>query len=340
MRSIRVATLALTLSTGLVLSACSGETSSNGDQNTTPISVGNFVTASQLPFMVGTDQGVFESAGLDVEIVGLTSGPAGISALQNGSIHVMPLAASVAARANQTGQDVRIICGSQNGDWTSMWAQADSEIPDAGQVGDWTDVIQALRGKTIGVNALGGTDQIAVDNLLSAAGMSGEDVEYVAVGAGNRAVAALNQGEIDALYAYPFNDLIAQREGARRLFHVPSDLPAEMKDSLSAVWFSTTSWLEENPDTAAAFCEGMDMSIEFTRSTENLDAVSSIMQRDFDLGDPELALEFVEGNMEFLSTEINCESIEAMISLAVDQGGMSEGEFTDCESNVWDRAER
>ncbi len=152
----------------------------------------------EMPYMTNSvdflakDLGFYEREGLDFEIIGLGSTPMVLTALRAGEVDIAGSQGSTALKLHATG-DMKTVA------FVSHWGHG---APSASVVVGKKEItsIQDLKGRKIGVGAVGGADQVATIPVLRANGVDPEkDITWVAVGTPSARVAALLAGRIDAI---------------------------------------------------------------------------------------------------------------------------------------------
>lgn len=188
------------------------------------------------------EEGLFEEAGIEIEIVTLSGGPNILAATVGGSVDVgyADLFAWVGARAN--GFDLTLIQSANGrGNTDYIIAGADSGIVRP----------EDLRGRTIGT-AAHAQSRLRVALYLERFGIESEEVEYVIINARETVGAALSSGQIDAAIAADPNVVQwEQQYGVIPLEGRPWEQIPE--GATTAGYFVTDAWLEANPELAATF---------------------------------------------------------------------------------------
>ncbi len=126
--------------------------------------------------------------------------------------------------------------------------------------GPITDV-KNLRGKVIGINALGGAPHLILKGVFSSLGMDPEnDVKYLAVGTGVPAIDALNRGRVDALFLW--DSILAQFEflGFELRYFRPEPIPSIGFTHSTNTLIST---IESKPEVVRGMARAMAKSMVF-----------------------------------------------------------------------------
>lgn len=181
----------------LALTECSDETSSSADTDDGEIQT---VTAGVMPVAVtaaceyGTEQGIFEQHGLEVDIQSGQGGAAALPAVSGGSLDLAfgnPLSIMIAA---DQGLDMRIVSGYaappiENDMTNGIVVQADSGIE------TWRD----LEGKTVAVNAVQTQGDLVVKGAVANDGGDPDEVKFTELGFPDME-AQLEIGNVDAIW--------------------------------------------------------------------------------------------------------------------------------------------
>lgn len=181
----------------LALTGCSDETSSSADTDDGEIqtvTVGVMPVAVTAAFEYGTEQGIFEQHGLDVDIQSGQGGAAALPAVSGGSLDLAignPLSIMIAA---DQGLDMRIVSGYaappiENDMTNGIVVQADSGIE------TWRD----LEGKTVAVNAVQTQGDLVVKGAVANDGGDPDEVKFTELGFPDME-AQLEIGNVDAIW--------------------------------------------------------------------------------------------------------------------------------------------
>ncbi|MEU0479555.1 ABC transporter substrate-binding protein [Streptosporangium sp. NPDC006013] len=182
---------ALLIATGA--SACSSDSSSAGASGatasgTTVLNVTSLSLCNELS-LYALDKGIFAKHGLDVKLVNVQSGSAGIAALQGGSTDVAFVSPQALLTAIQEGIDMKIISGSGETTKDSQGIIVNNSSGISGPAD--------LQGKTIAVNDLGGTIVTLIEDWIQAATGQKSTAKFVALGFADIEPAVEN-GKVDA----------------------------------------------------------------------------------------------------------------------------------------------
>ena len=187
-RSLLVAITAV-----FTLGAC-GTTASNTPGSVATLDVklmvGGLNKQIYLPNMLTQQLGYFTDQHLNVTLIDEGSGQGSETEVVAGNVDAGSGAYSHTIELQAAGKKIETVC--QFG-----IAPGEAEIVDAKKAGSITSVSD-LKGKALGVTDIGSGTQTLTMALLGKAGYSADQATYVAVGAGNTFIAAIQQQKIDA----------------------------------------------------------------------------------------------------------------------------------------------
>ena len=159
---------------------------------------------SVLPMVVAQEKGYFREEDLDVELILMTASVANM-ALLGGNVDFISSGPSVVgAIARGALLKFVFLCFNR----PMHWLYAKPEIKD----------VKGLKGKKIGVSAIGASTQFLVQEILKRHGLdSARDVTILGVGTTANRYAALQSGTIDATNLTPPFNFKAEESGLREL---------------------------------------------------------------------------------------------------------------------------
>ncbi|AWH93086.1 ABC transporter substrate-binding protein [Dietzia lutea] len=319
----------------LVLAGCSNDSSDTGESGNGEL--GTITIAAQpapgyIPVRLASELGMFRNRGLEVEFLPIVGAGPAISALENGSATVHTNTLTVLATANSEGADLRAFCGDLDLTQGAVFAAPGSDLPVA-EPDNWQEAVQAWKGKTIGVTALGGTVQAEFEALFHAAGLPLNSVEYSAVGAGEQAIVALETGIVDLLFSYPF---LTQNLEARDFVEILSwqEDPPDPLGTASVNFIAKKEWLDANAEAARTFCDVLtEVEGELSDHPEEL---SDIVSTEYGVTGDALDLAVApDGPLANHNTEIDCDVIEGLVRRDIESGVVPAAAPTACDELVW-----
>jgi NitT/TauT family transport system substrate-binding protein len=209
---------------------------------------------------VAKDQRLFEEQGLDVDVVQVRSGPIAISALAAGEAQFYSVSATGASLgAMAGGLDIVFIAGFIN--------RLDGYFAVAPKVRTAED----LKGKTIGVQSIGGGIWMFTQILLDHWGLNAErdKIQIRAIGDDSVLAQAVMTGTIDAaVLGYTYSRVISQK-GGRILVELPKLNIRYQGTGLVA----RRSFIDSSPDTVEKTLRGLVRANRFLQDKNNQPAV-------------------------------------------------------------------
>jgi NitT/TauT family transport system substrate-binding protein len=170
-----------------------------------------------VPYEVARAGGHFGNAGLDVELVYTRGGNAAMQALVGGAVDYAATSLDVALQAYGHGADIRRFATTGR---LPLFALATAPKR-AAEIKDIAD----LKGRTVGVSALGNADHALLLNLLRGAGVAATQVQFATLGP--NLLEALRQGQVDAgLVQEPALTLV-EKAGGRVLVNAMNNEDAQ-----------------------------------------------------------------------------------------------------------------
>ncbi|HEY4864741.1 MAG TPA: ABC transporter substrate-binding protein [Candidatus Dormibacteraeota bacterium] len=176
----------------LAVSACGGASSSSSSNQTANVKlmVGGLNKQIYLPNMLTQQLGYFKEQSLNVTFIDEGSGQGAEQEVVAGNVDAGSGSYNHTIELQAAGKNIQTVC--QFG-----IAPGEAEVVDAKKASSITGLTD-LKGKNLGVTDLGSGTQTVTSALLGQKGVSAEQVKWVAVGAGNTFIAAINQQRIDA----------------------------------------------------------------------------------------------------------------------------------------------
>jgi len=203
----------------------------------TPLRVSLFGGASSLPILVAAEQGMFEAAGLRVELTLTRSSRELMEGLVDGRFDIVHAAPdNYIEWRDRTGTPILAWLGGTSGPLTLV---ASPSIRD----------VRTLAGRQVAVDAVASGFVSILRKILRTAGLGDEEVELVPMGATELRFKALRAGETAAtMLTLPWS-LVATDEG----FHVLAahlDVVPRLQGSCAA---SLAEWLDANAALADSY---------------------------------------------------------------------------------------
>lgn len=241
----------------LGLTACGGASEEGGDgaASGAASSGPSAATVAYLPLIhtasaVRADaEGDFTDAGVDVTLETVPGGAQAIPSLISGDFDMTYSNYVSAILAASKGLPVRIFAGNDvGGDDHGLFVAADSPIRDVGD----------LAGRKVAVNALNNIGTVAIKAQVEDAGGDPNAVQFLELPFPDMA-AALDKGDVDAIWQVEPFQARATAAGARRLVSLFSGAAAELP---VAGWMTTQEYADDNAPALEAFRTGLESSID------------------------------------------------------------------------------
>jgi NitT/TauT family transport system substrate-binding protein len=256
--------LALVAPLAVGASSASAASSVNGGQLTT-VTVGDFPTSAlTLPYVVAQDQGFFKGAGLEVQSVMASSGPALAASLIGGTTQIAVEVPPNAFPAMQQGEPFVAL---------GPFGRLDLSI--VTPAGSGITNLKSLQGKTIGVTARGSFTETFARYVLQINGINPNSVTFVAAGTLLTQEEALQHHEIDAT-VFSSDATAAARAHGVELRVLASSLNGTAGAlgaiGLQSFWATTSSYQSSHPAVVNDFCTAMNRSVAWLDDNANRSA--------------------------------------------------------------------
>jgi NitT/TauT family transport system substrate-binding protein len=213
------------------------------------------------PFLIGIDEGMFQKAGIKLDLVYEPTAPGLMQELAAGSLDVISIGLTEPIHAAPKGAPVAIL--RILSDVTPYEIVAQKNI----------HKIEDLRGKTFCIGGLMDINAVYLERIMSAHGMKKGDYDIVVIGNTAQRFAALKSGTVDATMLVPPASFIADKEGFSNLGLIKDytkDIPQGSVDV-------NVPWAKKHPDAAKAMVKGLDEAVAWFYDPKNRDAAIDIL---------------------------------------------------------------
>lgn len=267
-----------------------------------------FAGASSMPILVAQEQGLFEAAGIEVELDETRSSDQLMTGLLDGTYGVVHAAPdNFIAWRDRTHAPIVAWIGGASGPLALM------ARPEIGSIAE-------LRGRSIAVDAPTSGFVSVLRKILRAAGVSPDDVTLDPLGATHLRAAALREGRTDAtMLTLPWS-AAAIRDG----FPMLADGRAAMPRLQGGTGGSLQTWLDAEPDTADAYLRALVASLTWLQLPANRDAAREFAARRYGVDDgiaEEIRAAFSDPRAGWLpSALVDPDGIAAVCALRTENG--------------------
>ncbi len=260
------------LAAALALSACggSGSTSNEGAGGSSgasggatkvSVGVGGQSLLVYLPTTLAAQLGYYKEEGLDVQIQDLQAGSKALTALLGGSVDVTSGYFDHTIQTQAKGKSIE--------SFVSMLQLPALVLAVSPKTDKTINDVADLKGLNVGVTAPGSSTDFFLKFLLKQAGVDPNSVATQAVGADASAVAAMEQGKVDA--AVLIDPAVAQLQNRVGDLKILRDLRTEtgveqvygVQQYPAAVLYSSTEWVQKNPDTARKLAKAITRTLQW-----------------------------------------------------------------------------
>jgi ABC-type nitrate/sulfonate/bicarbonate transport system substrate-binding protein len=226
-----------------------------------PLRVCTFAGASSLPLFVAIEHGLFEAAGLDVELVATRSSDELMRGLLDERFEIVHAAPdNYVTWRDHTGAPIVAWIGGTSGPVSLVAAG------DIATVGE-------LRGREIAVDAVASGFVSVLRKILREAGLAADDLTMVPVGATNLRFEALRDGRTSAtMLTLPWS-LLAIEAGCHILADQRDVLP-RLQGSCAA---SLAPWLSTNHVAADAYLRALVAALTWAYTPAHADATRDLI---------------------------------------------------------------
>src|SRR5712671_5120996 len=232
-------------------------------QNKITIAVGGGACLCYLPTVLAKQLGEFDKAGLAVELVDLKGGSDALKAVLGGSADVVSgyFDHCVNLAAKKQELQAFVVYDRYPGLVLVVSPSHNAEIKS----------INDLAGKKVGVSAPGSSTDFFLKYLLKKNGVDASGVAVIGVGLGATAVAAMEQGQIDA--AVMLDPAVTVLQGSHQDLRILSDTRTEKDnqavfggDYPGGALYSTTAWVGSHEKEVQALTNAIVNTLKWIHS--------------------------------------------------------------------------
>lgn len=237
--------------------ATASVTSSAGGGATQTIRIAVLPTQSNLGIYAAIGKGYFAAAGINVDLIPTSNGPADLAAVIGGSADLGFSEILSATGAIEHGENLKLVTAVNGGDPVGTSIEAHPSTAPGGNSGallvspssSITSVSQ-LAGKTIGYNGVPLLKTV-IESYLASKGVNPASVNYTVISSYAAMGTALAQKQVDAVVPIdPFQEEITATGQGRMLADVSAQEPSA--SVIAALW-GTPSWLQAHSALVSSF---------------------------------------------------------------------------------------
>src|SRR6266571_3366725 len=282
----------------VVLAACGGSTApTSGGNVSLKIMVGGLNKQIYLPNMLAQRLGYFKAENLDVTLIDEGSGQASEEEVVAGNVDAGSGAYVHPMVLNTLGKKIETIC--QFG-----IAPGEAEVVDA----SLTNISSAkdLGGKNLGVTDIGSGTHVLTQAILGTAGLDPTKSQYVAVGAGNTFIAAIQQHKIAAgMTTFPTISRLVNSGKGKILVSLlnPTDTRAALGGDYPFIGvFAKNDWVNSNKDVTQRLVNAYVKTLKYIHS-HTPDEIASQMPSAYFAGDKAAYVADLKSQIDIFGTD-------------------------------------
>lgn len=284
--------LAPVLALALVLSACQAKPGERAEGGQVTIGVGGQPLLVYLPTTLAQRLGYYEAEGLKVTLEDLQGGSKALQALQGGSVDVVSGYYDHTIQMAAKDREVR--------SFVTMLRYPSLVLAVSPKTSKPINSIADLAGANVGVTAPGSSTDFFLKYLLNKEGLPSDAATVQAVGGDSSAVAAMEQGRVDAAVMLdPAFSLLQQRAGVDKVKILTDTRTAEgvqedfgVATYPAAVLYSTGQWLDNNGDNARKLAKAIVRTLEWI-DQHSAEEIAAEMPEEYAQGNREVYVEAI-----------------------------------------------
>ena len=195
------------------------------------------VSGSMAPIWVAKEAKLFDKQGIDLNLVYIPGGPRSIMSLIGNSVQFVNHSGMPALEAYERGADTAMIASSMN------------QLEHAVMAHKSIATVDQLRGKVLGISALGSLTDIILREALRYHGISEKEVTIIPVGDEGARLSSLQTGRVQAVIISGVQRRLASQLGFRQVIDL-AKLPIEVSGSSILV---RRAYVTQNPEITIRF---------------------------------------------------------------------------------------
>lgn len=236
------------------------------------IAVTGKATFYHLPLTIAEQLGYFKGEGLEVEISDFSEGAHALAGVAAGAVDVVSGAYEHTINLQSRGQKFQAFVLQGRAPAIAMGISPRT-LPRYKTVMD-------LKGKKIGVSALGSSTHMVANLLLGRAGLKADDVRFVGVGTAEGALSAFRSGQIDAMSNVDPVMTILEQKGEIRIIADTRTLKGAVAvfggPMPAGCLYAPAEFLQKNPNTVQALTYAMAHSLKWLQTAGPGDIIKTV----------------------------------------------------------------
>ncbi|WP_157187530.1 ABC transporter substrate-binding protein [Nocardia vinacea] len=264
------------------------------------IGVGGQPLLVYLPTTLAERLGFYREAGLQVKLEDLQSGSKALQALQGGSVDVVSGYYDHTIQMQAKGREATA--------FVSMLRLPSLALAVSPKTGRSITSVADLEGATVGVTSPGSSTDFFLKHLLVQHGMAADAARISGIGGDASAVAAMEQGRVDAaVMVEPSISVLQQRVGPLRILadtRTVDGLKSEfgVDNYTASVLYSTGEWQAKNADTARKLAGAIVRTLQWIEQ-HSATEIADRMPSEYSAGNREIYIQAIEQTKESFSKD-------------------------------------
>jgi len=305
----------------------------------TPINIGVYPgTLQSVAAYIGRDMGIYERHGIKATLSDFRAAPEATAALFSGSIDLMNNSIGNMMLVNSRGKElVGIIDNYPAPVWGIV---VRPEMPTPNQTAGYPALIKDLKGKRIGVPAIGSEGHNFARRFVKDAGLDPEkDVTFLAVGLGPDALAGFKAKQIDGIIALEPVLTLLQHTGGKKLLDLYYDrvIPG-FAAWTSNTWLTTREYADKHADAMHRFQAAQEEVISVIRDSSKASQVGAIWAKYNKALSADDLTKIVSGLSGAFSVKFNCIGTDNVGKFMVENNLVKPSHAQTCEQLAWSGA--
>jgi NitT/TauT family transport system substrate-binding protein len=277
------------------------------------VAVGGMQCLCYLPTVLANQLGLYEKHGLKAELINFKGGSVALTALLGGSADVVSGYYDHCINLKAKNKDLKsvVVYDSVPGLVLVVSPKHTGEIKS----------VKDLAGKKVGVSAPGSSTDFFLKYLLRKNGIDPGKVSVVGIGLDDTAVAAQEQGQVDA--AVMLDPAVTRLQGKYADLRILSDTRTEKDtkavfggDYPGGAIYATAEWVDKHPKESQALADAIVETLRWIHG-HSAEEIMAKMPKDYSASDPKLYLAALKNSIPMYSKDgmMDPKGAEAVLEL-------------------------